>query len=76
MQEQSRELDRGSAANAVLVSLLRTLVEKKLLTNVDARALLTRAASDLGHEYTIPLKGAAGVILNDLLPNFPEDGGD
>lgn len=77
MQEQSRELDIGIAANAVLVSLLKALVEKKLLTNVDVRALLTRAASDLGpHEYTAPLKGAVGVILNDLLPQFPEDGGD
>jgi hypothetical protein len=38
---------------------------------------LTRAAADLGpHEYTAPVKGAVGVILDDLLPIFPENGGD
>ena len=72
-----RELELGNAASAVLVSLLKTLVNKNILSNAEARVLLTKAASDLGpHEYAAPVKGAMGIILNDLLPMFPEDGGD
>jgi hypothetical protein len=77
MDGQSRELEIGNAASAVLVSLLKTLIDKDVLSNADVRALLSKAASDLGpHEYTAPVKGAIGVILDDLLPIFPEDGGD
>jgi hypothetical protein len=77
MYGQGRELEIGNAASAVLVSLLKSLIDKNLLSNADVRALLTKAASDLGpHEYTAPVKGAIGIILNDLLPIFPEDGGD
>ncbi len=77
MYGQGRELEIGNAASAVLVSLLKTLVDKDILSNADARILLTKAATDLGpHEYAAPVKGARGIILNDLLPMFPEDGGD
>lgn len=76
MLEQSRELDMANAAGAVLVSLLKALVDKNVLTSAEVRALLTRAASERPHEYAAPLKGAAGVILNELLPRFPENGGD
>lgn len=77
MYGKGRELELGNAASAVLVSLLRTLVSKNVLSNAEARVLLTNAASDLGqHDYAAPVKGAMGIILNDLLPMFPEDGGD
>ncbi len=77
MYGQGRELELGNAASAVLVSLLKTLVNKNVLSNAEARVLLTKAASDLSpHEYAAPVKGAMGIILNDLLPIFPEDGGD
>lgn len=77
MYGQGRELELGNATSAVLVSLLKTLVEKNMLSDDEARALLTKAASDLGvHDYAAPVKGAIGIILNDLLPMFPEEGGD
>ena len=77
MYGKGRELEIGNATSAILMSLLRTLADKNLLTNMDIRAVLTRAAGDLGpHEYTAPIKGAIGIILNDILPQFPEDGGD
>jgi hypothetical protein len=77
MDPGSREAETGHAANAVLISLLRALLEKSVLSNTEVRALLTKAAYDLHpHEYTAPAEGAAGLILNDLLPRFPEDGGD
>jgi hypothetical protein len=77
MYGQGRELELGNAASAVLVSLLKTLVDKDVLSNAEVRVLLTKAAGDLGqHEYAAPVKGAMGIILNDLLPIFPEDGGD
>ncbi len=57
--------------------MAETLVNKNILSNADAPALLSRAAGDLGqHEYAAPVRGAMGIILNDLLPIFPEDGGD
>ncbi len=77
MRRDDREHEIGRAAGAVLVSLMRTLVRKKVLSDTDVRALLTKAASDITpHDYAAPAKGAAGVILDDLLPLFPEDGGD
>lgn len=77
MYGQGRELEIGNAASAVVVSLLKTLIDKNVLSSAEVRALLTKAASDLGpHEYTAPVKGAIGIILDDLLPLFPEDGGD
>ena len=77
MYGQGRELELGNATSAVLVSLLKTLVERNVLSDDEARALLTKAASDLGvHDYAAPVKGAIGIILNDLLPMFPEEGGD
>jgi hypothetical protein len=77
MHGQVPDLEIGKACNAVLISLLKTLIDKNVLSNADVRALLTRAASDLGpHEYAVPLQGAIGIILDDVLPIFPEDGGD
>jgi len=77
MYGQGREFELGNAASAVLIALLKTLVDKNVLSNADARHLLTKAANDLGqHEYAVPVKGAMGIILNDLLPMFPENGGD
>jgi len=77
MYGKGRELELGNAASAVVVSLLKTLVDKNILSNTEVRVLLTKAANDLGpHEYAAPVKGAMGIILNDLLPMFPEDGGD
>jgi len=77
MHGQGHEPKSANATSAVLVSLLKTLVDKNVLSNSDVRILLTRAASDLGpHEYAAPVKGATGIILDDLLPIFPEDGGD
>jgi hypothetical protein len=77
MSPISRDTEIGRATHAVLVSLLRTLLEKSVLANADVRTLLTKAAYDLHpHEYAAPAEGAAGIILNDILPRFPEDGGD
>jgi len=77
MYGKGRELELGNAASAVVVSLLTILVNKNILSNADVRVLLTKAANDLGpHDYAAPVKGATGIILNDLLPMFPEDGGD
>lgn len=74
---QGRELEIGNATSAILISLLQTLIDKDVLSNSEVRALLTKAAGDLGpHDYTAPVKGAIGVILDDILPKFPEDGGD
>ena len=72
MYGQGRELEIGNATSAMLISLLQTLVDKDLLTNVEVRALLTRAASDLGpHDYTAPVKGAIGIILDDVeIPGY------
>jgi hypothetical protein len=77
MSSKSRDAEIGSAVMAVLVSLIRTLLEKSVLTNSEVRALLSKAAYDLHpHDYAAPAAGAAGIILNELLPRFPEDGGD
>ena len=77
MYGKGRELEIGNATSAVLISLLQTLVDKDVLSNSEVRVLLTKAADDLGpHEYTAPVKGAIGVILDDILPQFPENGGD
>ena len=77
MYGQGRELEIGNATSAMLISLLQTLVDKDVLTNGEVRALLTRAASDLGpHDYTAPVKGAIGIILDDVLSKFPDIGGD
>jgi hypothetical protein len=76
-RESSRDHDVSHALTAVTASLLRTLVRNNVLSNADVRALLTKAASDIRpHEYTAPTRGAAGVILDELLPMFAEDGGD
>ena len=77
MRAASGDVEMASATNAVLLSLIKMLVEKSILSNSDVRVLLTKAAYDLHpHEYAAPAKGAAGIILNDLLARFPEDGGD
>jgi hypothetical protein len=77
MYGKGRELEIGNATSAILISLLRTLVDKHVLSNNEVRAVLTKAATVLGpHDYTAPVKGAIGVILDDVLPQFPEDGGD
>jgi hypothetical protein len=76
MYGKGRELEIGNATSAILISLLRTLIDQDVLTSNEVRALLTEAASDLGpHDYTAPVKGAIGIILDDILPQFP-DGGD
>ena len=76
MYGKGRELEIGNATSAILISLLRSLIDKNVLNNSDVRALLKKAASDLGpHDYTAPVKGAIGIILDDILPQFP-DGGD
>lgn len=76
MYGQGRELEIGNATSAILISLLQVLVEKDVLSGAEVRALLTKAASSLGpHEYTAPVKGAIGIILDDIFPKFP-DGGD
>ena len=77
MYGQGREIELGNATSAVLISLLRTLIDKDVLSNTEVRALLSKAAADLGpHDYTAPVKGAIGIILNDILPTFSENGGD
>ncbi len=76
-QEASRDHDVNQALTAVTASLLRTLILKNVLSTADVRSLLTTAASEIRpHEYTAPTPGAAGVILDELLPMFAEDGGD
>ncbi len=76
-QESSRDHDISQALTAVMASLLRTLILKNVLSTAEVRALLTTAAIEIRpHEYTAPTPGAAGVILDELLPMFPEDGGD
>ena len=77
MYGKGRELEIGNATSAILISLLRTLVDKHVLSNTEVRATLTKAATELGpHDYTAPVKGAIGIILDDVLPQFPENGGD
>jgi hypothetical protein len=77
MYGQGRELELGNATSAILISLMRTLIDKNALSDTKVRVLLTKAADNLGpHEYTAPVKGAIGVILNDILPLFPENGGN
>ncbi len=77
MYGKGRELEIGNATSAILISLLRTLVDKHVLSNTEARAVLTKAATELGpHNYTAPVKGAIGIILDDVLPQFTENGGD
>lgn len=77
MYGKGRELEIGNATSTILISLLRTLVDKHVLSNTEIRSVLTKAATELGpHDYTAPVKGAIGVILNDVLPQFPENGGD
>ena len=77
MYGKGRELEIGNATSAILISLLQTLVDKHALSNNEARAVLTKAATELGpHDYTAPVKGAIGIILDDILPKFPENGGD
>ncbi len=80
-REQALHEDRAPelaiAANAIVLSLLQTLLDKNLLSNTDVRALLMRAAGQLEpHDYGAPAKGAIGIILDDVLPLFPEPGGD
>jgi len=77
MYGQGRELEIGNATSAILISLLQALIDKGVFSTAEVRALLTKAASDLRpHEYTAPVKGAIGVILDDILLKFPENGGD
>lgn len=77
MYGQGRELEIGNATSAIVISLLQTLVDKDVLSNSEVRALLTKAATSLGpHDYAAPIKGAVGIILDDVLPQFPENGGD
>ena len=55
MYREAREPEIGHALSAVVVSLMRTLVRKDVLSNADVRALLTKAASEISpHEYAAP----------------------
>ena len=66
-----------TAVSAVLSALIRTLVDKDVLSNSDVRQMLTRAVSALGpHDYGAPVHGAAGLILAEIMPQFPDAGGD
>lgn len=77
MYGKGRELEIGNATGAIVISLLQVLIDKDVLSNSEVRALLAKAATTLGpHDYTAPVKGAIGIILDDVLPQFPEDGGD
>lgn len=77
MYGKGRELEIGNATSAIVIALLRTLVDKGVLSNNEARSVLTKASTALGpHDYTAPVKGAIGIILDDILPKFPENGGD
>jgi hypothetical protein len=77
MYDKGHELGVSNVARVIVVSLLRALIDKGVLSNNDVRAILTKAAADLGpHDYTAPVRGATGIILDDILPQFPEDGGD
>ncbi len=77
MYGQGRELEIGNATSAIVISLLKALIDKNVLSNNDVRVLLSKAANELGpHEYTAPVKGAIGIILDDILPKFLENGGD
>ena len=77
MYGKGRELEIGNATSAIVISLLRALVDKGVLSNSEARAVLKKAATELGpHNYTAPVKGAIGIILDVVLPKFPENGGD
>ena len=77
MNGKGRELEIGNATSAIVISLLQALVDKHVLSNTEARAVLTKAADKLGpHDYTAPVKGAIGIILDDILQQFPENGGD
>ena len=77
MYGKGRELEIGNATSAIVIALLKALIDKDVLSNNEVRALLTKAASDLRpHEYTAPVKGAICIILDDILLKFPEDGGD
>jgi hypothetical protein len=73
MYGQGRELEIGNATRTVLLALIDKDV---LMTNAKVRALLTKVAANLGpHDYTAQVKGAIGIVLDDLLPRFP-DGDD
>jgi len=77
MYGKGRELEIGNATSAIVISLLHAVVDKRVLSNSEARAVLTKAATALGpHDYTAPVKGAIGIILDDVLPQFTENGGD
>ncbi len=77
MYGQGRELEIGNATSAIVISLLKALIDKNVLSNNDVRVLLSKAANELGpHEYTAPVKGAIGIILDDILAKFSENGGD
>ena len=77
MYGKGRELEIGNATSAIVISLLQALVDKHVLSNTEARAVLTKAADKLGpHDYAAPAKGAIGIILDDILQQFPENGGD
>jgi hypothetical protein len=43
MYGQGRELEIGNATSAVLISLLQTLVDKGVVSNIEVRALLSKA---------------------------------
>ena len=77
MYGKGREFEIGNATSAILISLLQTLSTNRSYRHAEVRAGLTKAATELGpHDYTAPVKGAIGIILDDVLPQFPENGGD
>jgi hypothetical protein len=75
MYGKGRELEIGNATSAILISLLRALVDKQVLSNTEARAVLTKAADKLGpHDYTAPVKGGSASSSMTFCNSFPRTG--
>ena len=66
-----------NAVIAVVVALMQALVDRNVLSNKDVRQALAGAASHLGpHDYGAPVGGAIGIVLSEIMPQFPDSGGD
>ena len=57
---------------AVLTELLKTLVDKELLTPGDVRNVLQRAIHEISGAATESTMRARALIENELLPQFSE----
>ena len=75
MYGKGRELEIGNATSAIVISLLRTLVDKGVLSNSEARAVLTKAATELGpHNYTARSKARLELSSTMFCRNSPRTG--